>query len=229
MKLVTPHFGKIAIAATVATSAMGWTFVSPAAAQGLFDFLFRPHSDSARSYAPPNAPFDFNGPGSGPRISGGTGRWASYCVRLCDGRYFPIQRTSAQPGDICSSMCPASKTRIFTGSDIANASASDGTRYENLENAFVYREKTVEGCTCNGATAYGLVPMNVRDDPTLRPGDLIATADGLEKFTGATKSARAPVSEAAAESSEIRDNLPQEEPRPRRRAHRSFSFFNLFR
>ncbi len=50
-------------------------------------------------------------------------------------------------GELCNSLCPASKTKVFSGSDINYATASDGTRYSSLENAFVYLEKVVDGCT----------------------------------------------------------------------------------
>jgi hypothetical protein len=207
-----------------------------ARAEGLFDFLFRP-MEPARSYAPTNAPSnappgfgtpDGSAPG-GPRISGGTGRYSSYCVRLCDGRYFPIQRAGgARPGEICSSLCPASKTRIFSGSEIAYAMANDGSRYDSLENAFVYREKTVEGCTCNGTDAYGLAPMDIKDDPTLRKGDMIATANGIEKYAGAPKS-RYTANESASAPA-IRGSVDAEDAPPVRRRHRHrnvFSFFGL--
>src|SRR5436853_198300 len=61
----------------------------------------------------------------------------------------------------------------------------DGSRYEDLENAFVYRERTVDNCTCNGRTPYGLATLDARNDPTLRPGDLIATNEGLVLATTA--------------------------------------------
>jgi hypothetical protein len=121
-----------------------------------------------------------------PRESGsGSGGVATFCVRLCDGRYFPIQRLAgATPVQTCSAFCPAAKTRIFTGSEISHASASDGARYASLENAFVYRQKIVPGCTCNGRDAFGLAPVDVANDPTLRAGDMVATQGGLQKFTG---------------------------------------------
>jgi hypothetical protein len=162
----------------------------PALAQGLFDFLFKPQpaSPNVRSYAPPQPGLSSGRPAAGaPRLSG-TSRHASYCVRLCDGRYFPVQRTGAvQAGELCSSLCPASKTQVFSGSEISYATAGDGTRYSNLENAFVYREKVVDGCTCNGTDAFGLARIDVADDPTLRKGDTIVTEAGLEKVTGAPR------------------------------------------
>jgi hypothetical protein len=62
----------------------------PAQAQGFFDFLFRPPPAKVniRSYAPSTPGFggSESPAASAPRMSG-TGRHASYCVRLCDGRY----------------------------------------------------------------------------------------------------------------------------------------------
>lgn len=114
-----------------------------------------------------------------PRYSA-TGHGTVFCVRTCDGRYFPIPRSAtAQPAQICNSLCPASTTKVFSGSDISRAVAPDGSRYAALDHAFLYRQRTVDGCTCNGVTSHGLAAMDVRDDPTLQPGDLIATADGL--------------------------------------------------
>jgi hypothetical protein len=110
---------------------------------------------------------------------------AVFCVRLCDGRYFPIQRARGiNPAELCNSFCPAAQTRIFSGAGIDHAVASDGSRYASLRNAFAYRERTVENCTCNGRDAYGLVPLTTADDPTLRPGDVVATNDGFVAYNG---------------------------------------------
>ena len=50
--------------------------------------------------------------------SGGGGARVAYCVRLCDGRYFPIQRhANATPVQLCSALCPASQTKVFDGKD----------------------------------------------------------------------------------------------------------------
>ena len=227
--------GSVAVALAVLAS------TGPSPAQGLFDFLFKPPAmnPNTRSYAPAS-PFPGLGAPSespaarAPRISG-TGRYASYCVRLCDGRYFPIQRSgSAQPGELCNSLCPASKTRIFSGSDISYATASDGTRYSSLENAFVYRQKVIDGCTCNGKDAFGLAKIEIEDDPTLRKGDMIATEDGLEKFNGSSRAtARANNGNASdadpVMSSRMRGSVEAGEgSRERHHSKRpTFSFFGL--
>ena len=53
-----------------------------------------------------------------------------------------------------------------------------------MNNAFVYRKQLVSGCTCNGRDAFGLAPMDAKTDPTLRPGDIVATKSGLVAMTG---------------------------------------------
>ena len=109
----------------------------------------------------------------------------AYCVRLCDGRFFPIQRSSgADPMQVCSSFCPAAKTKIFSGSSIDHAAARDGTRYADLRSAFTYRERIVPDCSCNGKDSAGLVTTPAAEDPTLRAGDVVATESGFVTYTG---------------------------------------------
>lgn len=116
-----------------------------------------------------------------------TGASVAYCVRLCDGRYFPIQRSGAEPADICNAFCPAAKTKIYSGTAIDYAVANDGKRYSNLDTAFIYRQKVVDGCTCNGKDSFGLARLDVSKDPTLRAGDIVARAGTLMAFKGSKK------------------------------------------
>ena len=119
------------------------------------------------------------GPAAPP--SSGTGRAVAYCVRLCDGRYFPMQRhANANPVQLCSAFCPASATQVFNGSQIEHATANSGARYADIEKAFVYRDRIVPGCTCNGKDAFGLVQIDAANDPTLRPGDIVASGDNVK-------------------------------------------------
>jgi Protein of unknown function (DUF2865) len=105
----------------------------------------------------------------------------AFCVRTCDGRYFPISvRDGQSSAEICSGFCPASETRIYHGSSIDEASTDSGKSYSDMPNAFRYRNELVAGCTCNGKDAFGLAPMKVEDDPTLRKGDIVAGVDGLK-------------------------------------------------
>ena len=109
---------------------------------------------------------------------GGGGQ--AFCVRTCDGRYFPVTASdNASRAASCDSFCPASETKVFYGSNIDNAAAENGKAYSEMPNAFRYRNELVAGCTCNGKDQIGLAPVNVEDDPTLRKGDIVAGENGL--------------------------------------------------
>jgi len=118
-------------------------------------------------------------------IGGGGGRYVAFCVRLCDGQHFPLDHSAnATPVETCRAMCPTAKTKIYYGNEIDHAVAHDGTRYADLDTAFVYRSHLVANCTCNGKDAFGLSHIDVNSDPTLRPGDIVSTANGPMAFAG---------------------------------------------
>jgi hypothetical protein len=115
-----------------------------------------------------------------PRQRASYGGGAAYCVRGCDGRYFPAQGADAESkAQSCKSFCPAAETSLVYGSNIDEATTDNGKSYSDLPNAFRYRNETVAGCTCNGKNSAGLAPVKVEDDPTLRKGDIVAGSDGL--------------------------------------------------
>lgn len=104
----------------------------------------------------------------------------AYCVRACDGRYFPLAATGGQSrAEMCKSFCPAAETRVVYGSSIDHAATESGKPYSELPNAFRYREELVAGCTCNGKDPGGLARVDIDDDPTIRKGDLVAGPGGL--------------------------------------------------
>ena len=105
---------------------------------------------------------------------------SAYCVRTCDGRYFPITvRDGQSKAEACKSFCPASETRVVFGGNIDNARTESGKPYSDLPNAFKYRTELVAGCTCNGKDGGGLAKVSIEDDPTIRKGDLVASPSGL--------------------------------------------------
>lgn len=111
---------------------------------------------------------------------------SAYCVRTCDGRYFPISGSGGESrAKTCSSLCPASETKVVYGGGIDNAFTDKGQPYSALPNAFRYRNEVVSGCTCNGKTTGGLAKIDISNDPTIRRGDKVADADG--KLTLAPK------------------------------------------
>ncbi len=111
--------------------------------------------------------------------TGGGGSGQAYCVRTCDGRYFPISTSDNQSrAATCKSFCPASDTKVFYGSTIDTAS-DNGKPYSALPNAFKFRNELVAGCTCNGKDQIGLAPVKIENDPTLKRGDIVAGEQGL--------------------------------------------------
>jgi hypothetical protein len=163
-----------------------------ASAEGLFDFLFggaKPQQQQQRE-APPQAsffadPFGLNQPpGPPPRPVATAGSGPAFCVRSCDGRYFPLMRGNASPAQLCQAFCPATPTKVLFGSTIDGAASSSGERYADLENAFAYRKAMRADCTCNGRDPAGLAPVDLTLDTSLRPGDIIATATGLVAYSG---------------------------------------------
>jgi len=174
-------------------------FVGPPAQAGFFDFLFGgpdkgPHP-SVSSYAEPSVTPPPLGQENVRQNAGSTGHGVAFCVRLCDGQHFPLEARvmNATPVEACRSMCPASRTKVFYGAEIDNAVAKDGARYGDLDTAYVYRKQLVANCTCNGKNALGLAPYDLPSDPTLRPGDIVATKTGLMAYTGNPAQAFTPV------------------------------------
>ncbi|QDL98782.1 DUF2865 domain-containing protein [Rhodopseudomonas palustris] len=184
MSKLTP--GRI-FACTAAVAAV--VIASPAPAQDFFQSLFGGFHAPRGAYHPrmPALPFAEDGyvrerervsRPSQRSYSSGSGQ--AFCVRTCDGRYFPISATGgAAKSETCSSFCPASATQVVYGSAIENARTSGGKPYSDLPNAFKYRTEIVAGCTCNGKDQFGLAQIAIQDDPTVRRGDIIAGKDGL--------------------------------------------------
>jgi hypothetical protein len=133
-----------------------------------------PFASEGDSFGRPTAP-------AHPRVSySGGGGSQAFCVRTCDGRYFPITAGDGQSkAASCNSFCPASETKVVYGSSIDSAATDKGKSYSELPNAFRYRNELVAGCTCNGKDQLGLAAVKIEDDPTLRKGDIVAGANGL--------------------------------------------------
>jgi hypothetical protein len=143
-------------------------------AENLLDFLFGGLRTQQQPTATP-APLP-------PRpVAAGSG--PAFCVRSCDGKYFPLMRGAASPAQLCQAFCPASPTKVFFGSGIDSARTAAGERYAESENAYAYRAALRPDCTCTGRDAVGLAQVDLALDP-LRPGDIVATADGAMAYSG---------------------------------------------
>lgn len=181
------------------------TGAQPASAENFFTALFgsltaapRPQQAIPPAYTDPRGPFDTSR--SYPQYedqqapaenrSAGIPGTGVYCVRTCDGRYYPVSRTDSgpqiSPAKMCNAMCPAAQTKVFNGSNIQYASAQDGSRYGDLPNAFAFRDKVVPDCSCTGNGPGGLAQIDIESDPTLRAGDIVIRPDGPKAFRGAS-------------------------------------------
>ena len=159
-----------------------------------------------------NAP-DHPGPANQSIAPSRGGPQVAYCVRTCDGRYFPLARSAnTTPAKMCSALCPTAETKIYSGGNIETAVAADGSRYASLKNAFVYRTRLVEGCSCNGGDGAGNTAIDVKADPTLRPGDIVVTGNGPMVFKGGKGETHqrgdfAPLADNARMPAQLRDKV----------------------
>jgi len=104
----------------------------------------------------------------------------SFCVRTCDGRFFPVPKVS-DVSDVkaCEAVCPSTEMKVYSGSDIDNATTERGLAYTKLVNAFRFRREMVASCTCNARDQVGLTRISIENDPTIRSGDIVAQERGF--------------------------------------------------
>ena len=207
-----------AAAGVLAAGMLTLTLPAPAAAQGLFESFFgglgRALQTPVRQPAPIHAyaePSDrLERVINPPSIYVETGPATAFCVRTCDGHYFPVRaHAGMSAAEACHAFCPASATSLYSGSAIDYARTRDGSRYAALDTAYAYRKFAVPGCTCNGRDQFGLAHIDVATDPTLRPGDVVATRNGMVVFTGRKNKTAdfTPVESYARFSKSYRDQL----------------------
>lgn len=167
-------------AAVVLLAAVG---AAPAAAQSPGDFFAALFGGIIRA-VPVAPPMITVTPGTETRRS--TGGGVVFCVRTCDGRYFPMSGVSAgQEEGRCAALCPAANTAVFRGGSIEHATDRAGAAYADMPNAFVYRTKLTDACTCTGNGPLGLAAVPIEEDTSLQKGDIVMQADGPRIFAGA--------------------------------------------
>ena len=174
----------------VAAAIIGPVALAPemSSAQGLLDFFFGGGQKQQHQTSFFANVFNNNPQPPPPRLVVASSGPA-FCVRSCDGKYFPLMRGAASPMQMCKAFCPASPTEVFFGSRIEDAYARSGERYADSKNAFAYRNALRADCTCNGHNPAGLAPLDLALDDSLRPGDVLATNDGLIAYSGARSGA----------------------------------------
>jgi hypothetical protein len=123
------------------------------------------------------------GGGESGEMSGG-----SFCVRTCDGYFFPLIRSSrATRQQSCEYLCPSTPVELYQGSSIEQARNARGERYSALPTAFRFRDKATEKCACIDPTSSSAYFQNLsRNDPTLRSGDVVIEDSGPFVYNGST-------------------------------------------
>ena len=209
------------VAAMASCVALALSTAPGRAEEGLFDFLFGP-SEPRTAPSPQRAPRgDWGGPRRSSRGATGELRFArpgegpggaaepstgGYCVRTCDGYYFPLIKSShATRQQSCEFACPSAPMAIYDGGSIETARNYKGERYTALPTAFAFRDKTTEKCSCNEPTSsQAFFQRTVKTDPTLRSGDVVIENDGAFVYSGTNL---VPLSRASFVPSQIRQRL----------------------
>jgi hypothetical protein len=111
-----------------------------------------------------------------------------YCVRTCDGFYFPLAtRGDASRAEMCRALCPAAPTEVYrmsgSADSIEDAVSERGKSYASLPNALAYRKSLKPGCSCRASGA-ATMAVPITQDPTLERGDIVVTQKGVHVFAG---------------------------------------------
>jgi hypothetical protein len=141
------------------SSSLSLILVSPGDAQGWpWDLFGSGQNKRDRSW---DAPLHSVGPPSqsSQEVERGkhsySGTYRTWCVRLCDGFYFPISHSTtrgrfSRDAKKCEVGCPQ-KSRLFvqrTSGEVDDMTDLEGEAYRDLKNAFRYRQEYVADCTC---------------------------------------------------------------------------------
>ncbi|WP_018265103.1 DUF2865 domain-containing protein [Methylosinus sp. LW4] len=123
----------------------------------------------------------------------------SYCVRECDGYFFPVglyssANDTASHQRACGRLCPGARTTLYVmrgGSDKMEdaVAARGGATYARLMASLQRKnegEKDKE-CSCHAGQTNESSIEAIYLDPTLRRGDAVMTTHGVEIFHGASR------------------------------------------
>lgn len=112
----------------------------------------------------------------------------TFCVRSCDGYFFPMPGAGkASQQSMCEMACPSAAVDVYRGGSIETSRNARGQSYAALPNAFSFRAKVTEKCGCNAAeSSQARALKSLRQDPTLRNGDIIFDTAGASVVRGAS-------------------------------------------
>jgi hypothetical protein len=119
----------------------------------------------------------------------------AYCVRTCDGFFFPAGPALSGDGRraqqmTCNSLCPGAEVALYTiasQGSIEDAVGPRGQTYSALRTAFRFRQSVDRTCSCQSVATNGLARLPITHDFTLRAGDVVVTDQGVRVFRGAAR------------------------------------------
>ena len=113
------------------------------------------------------------------------GSGPAFCVRSCDGKYFPLTlRGNATPVQMCQAFCPASATRSFSAAISMARPRAMASAMPIARTPSPTARRCAPTAPATAAPPSGLAPVDLTLDTSLRPGDVVATTGGLVAFTG---------------------------------------------
>lgn len=133
------------------------------------------------------------------------GGMKTWCVRLCDGFYFPVSYSTTsssyqQDLAICQHRCPGADVSLYSHPSYLDpedmVSAVSGERYTKLPTAFAYRTKVTGNCSCE-LTTPTVKSAKADGDETGTPDEDVADAGDETEAADATVTAKALDADAA--------------------------------
>lgn len=124
------------------------------------------------------------------------GTYRTFCVRTCDGYYFPMspassRREFARDQQNCQAACPDAEMQVFYQDEDSDAaaemiSARTGTAYAELPVAYRYKSVSApaaEGCSCSAPKNFEVIAGNPRNQDSAETGSDGATAEADPTFS----------------------------------------------
>jgi Protein of unknown function (DUF2865) len=138
LSLMTPWFKPIRLAIFISVASISWAVANAGEIDIYRDIMLGGVAD--RSDPPPSRVLPYGNnptPEFPPKIlvkPRTVEALNSFCVRSCDGRYFPADQQSRAEG--CKNLCPASEMKVFSGNSIDSATTREGKPYSALPTRF---------------------------------------------------------------------------------------------
>ena len=181
-----------------------------ASAQGFFESLFGRRWSAVRSAYRRPIRTPFGAQPQEPRTETGG---SVYCVRLCDGRFFPDPAPRrCDPGAGLQLVLPGEPDQDLPWQQHRPRGRAGRQALRRAEHRLrLSREDRRRAAPATARTRSGWSIRRSRNDPTLRPGDIVATKSGLMAYNGGASADAnfTPIASYSGLSAELRRKLTE--------------------